>query len=292
MNAMQTGALNILDIAILVVLLISALLALFRGFVQEVLAIAAWVGAGLTAVWGLPIARIQVRPLVHPDWLADTVAGVAIFLVSLVFYSLITHAIARRVQESALGALDRSLGVLFGLFRGAVVAVVGYIVLSLAFPPPQPGSDAVLRDVRPTWIREARSLSLLDQGATLARSVIPPSLLAQEKDFLDNTASSIAGKAKAVNEINDGYRQLLQPQAAPPSQNLAPPNAAPNAGQGPVPPLGSVINPTPPSAPVATPAPLPAPAVGAAPAVGPTSKPKAYSPGQTQSIDQLTKNNQ
>lgn len=258
----MANSLNILDIVILVILLISAMLALFRGFVQEILAIAAWVGAAFCAVWGLPLARPEIRPMVHPDWLADTVAGVAIFLVTLVFFSLITHAIARRVQESALGALDRSLGVLFGLVRGAVVVVVAYIVMSWAFPPPTPGPDAALRYVRPTWIREARSLPLLDQGAALARTVIPASLLAQEKTLMDSTTASITGKVKAVGEITDGINKLQPPP-----------------GTATVPPLtDSILSPPP----VAQPSPPSAA----------TTKPKAYTPGQTQSIDQLSKNNQ
>lgn len=259
----QTGSLNILDIVVIAVVLISALLAFFRGFVQEVLAIAAWVGAGFAAVWGLPAARPQFRTLVHPEWLADAVAAGVIFLVTLLILALITHAISKRVRESALGAVDRSLGVLFGIARGAVIAVVAFIVLSLVFPPPAVVQkvDGVAKDSRPEFIREARTLPLLTQGADYARSIMPPWLKAQEKSIVD-TAQSAVGKAKAAGQLGSDYNQLLQPGA--PSGDANGNGDASNQD-------GSQSS--------------------ASSADG-QGKPTGYTASQKQSIDQLSKNNQ
>ena len=110
-----------LDIAIGVVLLISGLLAFVRGFVHEVLAVGAWIGAIVVAVFGFPYHRPYARDLIPHELVADAAAGAAIFVVALVVLSLLTRALSDRVKDSALNALDRSLGFVFGLLRGAVL---------------------------------------------------------------------------------------------------------------------------------------------------------------------------
>ena len=110
-----------LDIAIGIVLLVSGLLAFVRGFVHEVLAVGAWVGAIFIAVFGFPYLRPYARDLIPHELAADVAAGAAIFVVALVVLSLLTRALSDRVKDSALNALDRSLGFVFGLLRGAVL---------------------------------------------------------------------------------------------------------------------------------------------------------------------------
>ncbi len=61
----------------------------------------------------------------------------------LIVLSIITHLIARRVRRSHLGALDRSLGMVFGLLRGAILVCVAWLALAWTVP----------RDDYPTWLR-------------------------------------------------------------------------------------------------------------------------------------------
>src|SRR6266851_9091079 len=118
---------NALDILVIAVIALSALFAFARGFVKEALSIAAWVGAGLITLYGLPHARPFAQKFIATPMLADVAAGVALFVVSLIVLSLLTSALARRVQDSALSAVDRALGLLFGAFRGVVIACLGFI---------------------------------------------------------------------------------------------------------------------------------------------------------------------
>jgi membrane protein required for colicin V production len=115
------------DGVILGVILISGLLAFARGFVREVLGLAAWIGAAALAVWANP----RIEPTFelwlhnHPG-LAQPVAFGVVFLITLIVGLIICHHIGRAVRRSALGGLDRSLGLLFGLgplaYQGAVWA--------------------------------------------------------------------------------------------------------------------------------------------------------------------------
>jgi len=164
---MENWPVNPVDIAVLFVLVVSAALAFFRGFVAEVLGVGAWIGAILAAIYGLPEAQPYVRQYIRIDWLADLVAVAGIFLVVLVVLSILTALIARRVQDSALNALDRTLGFLFGLVRGGAIVLILYMAASWLVPP----------DTQPPWIKSARSMPMIQRGASDVVALLPPGLI-------------------------------------------------------------------------------------------------------------------
>jgi len=157
---------NALDIAVIAVILLSGLFAFARGFVKGVLSVGAWVGAGFAALYGLPYATPVAERFLPAGAVAEAAAGLAIFFVALVALSILTSAIARRVKESALSAVDRTLGLIFGLVRGVVVVCLAYIALSWVWPADKP-------QPQPQWIAGARTLPLLASGAERLRQLLP-----------------------------------------------------------------------------------------------------------------------
>jgi membrane protein required for colicin V production len=156
--------LNALDIIVIAVIALSALFAFARGFVKESLSIAAWVGAGLITLYGLPLVRPFARKYIGTQLLADGAAGFALFVVSLIMLSLLTSTISGHVKQSALSAVDRALGLLFGAFRGIVLACLGFIALSWAIPKETDW---------PGWVKAARTRSFLASGAEVLKSLVP-----------------------------------------------------------------------------------------------------------------------
>jgi membrane protein required for colicin V production len=152
------------DAIILALLLLSAVLAYFRGLVREVLGVGAWAGAIVLAI----LAEPQVTPLiaehVDPPWLATGLAVGGVFLVVLVVLKLLIAWLAGHVQRSALGGVDRVLGLVFGLARGAFVVVIAYIVAGLVLPD---------SDRWPDPVRQARSLPYAAQGAAWIVAQLP-----------------------------------------------------------------------------------------------------------------------
>ena len=154
------------DVAVLGVLAVSGLLAVLRGFVREVLGIAAWIGALALATWAEPVARAKVLQwLPHQPGLAQPLAFGGVFLVALIVLLLVSHAISKLVRQSALGGLDRILGLVFGIARGAALVVLAYILAQMVVPI----------ESWPAPVLASRSLPFAYQGAAWAVAWLPPS---------------------------------------------------------------------------------------------------------------------
>jgi len=155
---------NYVDLIVLGIVGVSALLGLSRGLVREVLGIGAWALAAFGA-WRLgPLGIRLAHLLIANDDIAETAAYASVFLILLITLSLLSNLLGRLVQVSALGGLDRTLGVLFGIARGSALVIAGYIVWGLA----QPKVDAW-----PLAVQQARTVPLIYAGASWLADRLP-----------------------------------------------------------------------------------------------------------------------
>jgi membrane protein required for colicin V production len=154
---------NWVDFAVIGVVGVSALLALMRGFVREVLGIGAWIGAGIFARWAFPSVKDRFHGWISSPDMADAAAFGALFLASLIVLSVVSSMVGGIVRGSLLGGVDRTLGVVFGLLRGAVLVAFSYIAVGIAVPV----------DHWPPPVLEARTLPYAYQGAVWAVSLLP-----------------------------------------------------------------------------------------------------------------------
>lgn len=198
---MENLPISITDITVGVVLILSGLLALSRGFVHEVLSIGSWAGAAFTTLYAFPYARPYGRDLVETEFIADIGVGIALFIVSLIILTIITKVIAEQVQGSALNPLDRSLGFVFGLLRGVVIVCLLYATVEWMIPT----------DKQPTWVRDAKSMPLIEQGSNFLKGLIPRD--AAEKAL----KQANEGRDKVNNglEIQKTFEKMLTPEAKP-----------------------------------------------------------------------------
>ncbi len=138
----------IVDIVVLAVLLISALIAFMRGLIREVLTIAGVVGGLAAAYVGGPLLKPQMREwfgvtegaeeeaeklmgILPYDVVADALSYGVIFIGVVIFLSILSHFLAEGVRSIGLGAIDRTLGFIFGLLRGVVILGLLYLPLHL-----------------------------------------------------------------------------------------------------------------------------------------------------------------
>lgn len=196
---MEAGAINFADAAVIGFVLLSGVWGLARGFVREVLGIVAWVGAAFAAIYLHPYLVPYARQLITLDWVADPATYLVAFLIILILLSIVTGAISSRVKASSLGMLDRTLGFLFGLVRGAVLVCLAYLALTWA----------VKATDRPAWLAEARTLPLVERGAEFLSGLLPSNAL----DEAQRAAAETKRKADQAIEAKKAYDNLANPAA-------------------------------------------------------------------------------
>jgi len=154
---------TVLDIVLLAVMLVSGLLAMIRGFMREILSIGAWGVAALATLYSysrvLPIAKQYVAS----DMVAAGASVGAVFLLTLLIVSIITARISDMVLDSRIGALDRTLGFLFGLGRGLLIVVVAFLFFTWLVPDHS----------QPQWVRDAKSKVVLQSTGQWLMSMLP-----------------------------------------------------------------------------------------------------------------------
>jgi membrane protein required for colicin V production len=164
---------NWLDIAVVAIIVLSALFAFARGFVREAFSVAAWIGAAAITLYGFGWAYDRVEPHIHNPLLSQVIAGFGLFVVSLVVLTMVTGVLARMVSFNAFSPIDRTLGFVFGLARGVFLVCLAYLLVAMALPP----SDW------PPWLRDAKSGPYLSEGADLLRGLLPESLKFKSADL-------------------------------------------------------------------------------------------------------------
>lgn len=188
------------DVAIIAFIFASGLFAFVRGFMKEVLSIIAWFGAVVVALYAVPYLRPFALRFTPSDRLASAAAAFVAFIVALIVLSLITAMIANRVKDSPAGGIDRILGFVFGLARGALLACLAYAAMLIVMPA---------LDMAPQWWSQSRTRPLLAAGLSALSQLAPGTSQSQ-------------GGGSVEKQLQDALHALSVPKAEPPAQNGAP----------------------------------------------------------------------
>jgi membrane protein required for colicin V production len=154
---------TILDLVLLSVMLVSGLLALVRGFMREILSIAAWGTAALVTLYSYSKLLPTAKTYFNSDTIASIAVVAGVFIGTLIIVSVITVRISDMILDSRIGALDRTLGFLFGLARGLLIVVVAYEFFIWLVPDKQ----------RPEWVVGAKSRTMLDSTGEWLKTLLP-----------------------------------------------------------------------------------------------------------------------
>jgi len=152
---------NWLDLAMLGLVLLSVVIGLVRGFVQEALSLATWV----LAIWlGLSFAADLAALLpagIENARLRLIIGFAALFIVTLLAGAVLNTLAGHLVKYTGIGGTDRLLGVLFGAVRGVLVLAALAMLAELTALP------------QASWWREAALLGPLQEVVVWLREVLP-----------------------------------------------------------------------------------------------------------------------
>ncbi len=176
---------TLLDVILLGVMLVSGLLAMIRGFMREILSIAAWGAAAIVTLYSFQKLLPSAKTYISNDTIAMVVVVAGVFIGTLILVSIVTVRISDMILDSRIGALDRTLGFLFGLARGLLIVVVAFLFFSWLVPDKQ----------RPDWVNGAKSRVVLQGTGDWLMSLLP--------DDPENTILKRLKKNKPEDEQTD-----------------------------------------------------------------------------------------
>ncbi|MBN8998408.1 MAG: CvpA family protein [Rhizobiales bacterium] len=193
---------------VLVVVLISAMLAMVRGFVREVLSVVSWVLAAAAAYYFYKPLLPYVEPYISNKNIAIVAAAAGVFFVALVIASYIAMKISDFVIDSRIGLLDRTLGFVFGLARGVLIVVIAFAFLSW-----------ILSDHQPAWVANAQSAPILKRLGDRLIAALPEDI---EKTIQDRLHGGGEEATPAPADSPDNGAPAVdngQPPAGPQAPN-------------------------------------------------------------------------
>ncbi|MEM7653075.1 MAG: CvpA family protein [Pseudomonadota bacterium] len=155
-----------LDILVITLIALSTILAYFRGFAKEALDVINWIGAALIALYSFSLLNPVMAGIFGEGLVADLVTGLVLFGVAFVVLTTVTRYLCRSLDVGTVGIVNRGLGLIFGLARGAVLVSVLALPMTRVVDPAD----------EPTWLSEAASRPYLRAGAETLWSLLPESM--------------------------------------------------------------------------------------------------------------------
>jgi membrane protein required for colicin V production len=191
----------VFDGIVIATVLISGILAMVRGFVREVLSVAAWAGAAAAAYFLYqPFSPVLETVIEDPNW-RNVASAAIIFFVALIIASYVTMKISNMIVDGRVNMIDRILGFAFGVARGILILTIAYLFL-----------DGVLPE-NPVWITEARTQPILADVGNWLVGVLPPDMENTLREWLSGQNSTLAPPQGAANapvppgEVGPAYNE-------------------------------------------------------------------------------------
>src|SRR4026207_2226427 len=174
------GGFSYLDAALIAIVVISGIVAMYRGLTREVLSILSWVAAAAACVFFVFKYRAEAQQIAEqfhaPLLVAQVAVGGIIFLIVLLIVHLSPARVSDTVLDSRVGAIDRILGFLFGVARGFVLVVIPFMFYESFVDKPEQQYP---------WVRDAVSRPYIkstgDSLRIMLQRMVPSSLMGPEQ---------------------------------------------------------------------------------------------------------------
>ncbi len=207
--------LNNLDVIILIVIAISALIALSRGLIKEVLSIIGWVLGIAAIVYLLPILTPFAKLYIESGWLAGIVTSLCILILFLIIWIMFTSKIIGKIRKSKLNGIDRFLGLFFGIARACLLIILFNIMVTWMIP----------EENQSEVFTESRYFQIAGNFAKPIEDLIPESTLqiirdktrqvgdeAEKKQQEIKEKQKTAIKEKVSDDSEELFNRLAQPK--------------------------------------------------------------------------------
>lgn len=185
MSHIDFSSLNAFDYVVFTIVGLSTLFAFFRGFIHTVLSFLAWIGSIFVAVYLFPVVQPVVADHVEHEIVANILAFMGVYFVSLIIITIVNYQILAIVSRSRLGAIDRSLGFAFGLARGCVLVTIMFMVITFFFSVfgMRESEAENSKPKLPEWLANAQTYEPLRVGSATLTNMVPKDFWKDAKEY-------------------------------------------------------------------------------------------------------------
>ena len=122
------------DIIFILIILYNTIKCLSQGFSLSFISSLKWIVSVITTIILVPRLQPLVRDYIESEFVNNIGIGIFVFIVTLFISIVLGKSFGRTVTWTGLGSVDKSFGILFGLFKGYVVAVCFFSLLNWFYP--------------------------------------------------------------------------------------------------------------------------------------------------------------
>ena len=149
------------DLIIVVIIVVSALISVVRGFVKESISLASWILAGFIALrYFAPLADL-LEPYVESPTIRVGSGFAILFITTLIVGAIVNFMASQAVSKTGLSGTDKSLGVVFGAARGLLIVTMLVLLAGLTPMPTEP------------WWNESAMIEFFTEMANWIKDILP-----------------------------------------------------------------------------------------------------------------------
>lgn len=193
---------NNLDIFILIIVLISGLIALNRGLIKEVLSIIGWMLSVVAIVTLLPIVQPLVQNFAQGDTFSLVVSAILILIVFFIIWIIITSQIIDKIRSSKLSAIDRILGLFFGIVRAWILIILFNILVGWVMTP----------DEQPQVMKESKYFQMAGDFAEPVEKLLPKDLIEGAQKENEKKSEEKEHEKVLSEDMDKIFDKLVQPK--------------------------------------------------------------------------------
>ena len=122
------------DLVVFLIILYSIIQCGAKGFLRSLLSFSKWLLALLITIILVPKLNSYVQNIIESKFIADIGLGIFLYIVSLFIIINLAKAMSKAVTWSGLGSVDKTFGLIFGLFKGYIICVCVFSLLNWFYP--------------------------------------------------------------------------------------------------------------------------------------------------------------
>jgi membrane protein required for colicin V production len=191
------------DVGVSIIILITSALSFLHGAMRQILSLIGYVGAALIT-WALfPTTKVYLKSVFSDPLIANIASVIPVFIIALLFVSVLNSMIMDNLRDFRGGAIDRFLGLLIGLVKGLLIVSVVHIIISSIYK--KIGEDD------PKWLKNGQTYVLTKAGADLIVAETKKYLKDQDKEDEENEKEDAASDEENSSEqLKEGIEVIKE----------------------------------------------------------------------------------